>query len=149
MATAAAPYKNWDAFITAANRQQGLCAGYNWQLDLVDGCKVELATFLAHVAFESNNYAEAFDETEAWFEGANAAMFQTTETDGCTSASYSDATCLQGPLMSTYTELTIFATKTSAVITDLTDEEFWMSGLFTFTFARSSPSLFAVATDSW
>jgi hypothetical protein len=54
---------SYQALLDAADRVQGICSGMSWKYNQIDGCKIEMATFLAHVAYETNNFNSTTNET--------------------------------------------------------------------------------------
>jgi len=90
--------KNYTEFLEAADRVQGFCSGYSWRYNQVDSCKIELASFLAHASYQTNNETDAYDETEEWFYTKAAGAFTQMTTPACVDDSFNAVLCKQGPL---------------------------------------------------
>lgn len=128
--------RNYTEFLEAADRVQGFCSGYSWKYDQVDSCKIELASFLAHASYQTNNETDAYDETEEWFYTKAAGAFTKKMTPACVDDGFDAMLCSQGPLgMNKYTYDSIFEGKITHgdyefSWEDLAEENFWLSGLF-------------------
>lgn len=147
-----ARFQNYTEFLLAVDRVQGVCSGQSFYYSQRDSCKLEIATFLAHVAYESNNFTDAYNDTDAWFDAKFDGMFAYDETQGCSSA------CSHGPLMlsdADFLTYFVYMLDTSSEIPDTLDpatwydDHFWLSGLFQFTWANNQPSMLSVATGVW
>lgn len=57
-----------------------------------------MATFLAHVAFETNGFSSDNSTTQEYLDGMDANVFLLTQSADCAS-DITSSTCLQGPLM--------------------------------------------------
>lgn len=86
---------NFEDFLFAVDSVQGVCSGTSWYLDQIESCKIEIATFLAHVAHETNSFNDAFEDTDEWFESRNSGMFETIASAECSG----EGECKRGPLM--------------------------------------------------
>ena len=145
----------YEGLLSAADRVLGFCHGLNYYFDQNEGCKLELATFLAHAIFKTNSvepssFKEA-DDKDVWWTNWNSSG-GVNFGQNCTT----DATdCGYGVLFMQGSELPYLVSKASlpaeTTTNDLATDPMliWLSGLYEFVMPHFKPSLLSITTENW